>query len=92
MVIHVTVCTIQSRILSCPSIKIKNLLDPLPVWLLLLRLKMVNFWNWAILRMIVRLEVVIAGIEIANVSPMEDGAIVGCGGAALVTGGAGAPV
>ena len=63
MVIHVTVCAIQSRILCHPSINAKNVLDPLHVRLLLLRLKMVNFWNWAFLDCIVRIEVVIAGID-----------------------------
>ena len=42
MVVHVTVCAIQSRILRCPSINVKDLLDPLRVRLLLLHLKLVN--------------------------------------------------
>ena len=41
MVTHVTISATQSRILGSPSIKIKNLLDPLHIRLLMLLLKVV---------------------------------------------------
>ena len=40
---------IQSRVLGSPSIKIKSLLDPLHVSLLMFRLEVVILWNWAFL-------------------------------------------
>ena len=45
MVVHVTVCAIQSRILGSPSIKIKSLPDPFHVILLMLLLVVVILWN-----------------------------------------------
>ena len=45
MVVHVTVCAIQSRILGSPSIKTKSLLDPLHVRLLVLPLEVVILWG-----------------------------------------------
>ena len=47
MVIHVAVSAIQSRILGSPSIKIKSLLDPLHIDLLILLAEVVVLWNGA---------------------------------------------
>ena len=48
MVVHVTTCAIQSRILGGSSINVKNLLDPLHVELLVLFAQVVILWNWAL--------------------------------------------
>ena len=70
MVVHVTVSATQLRILGSPSIKIKSLLDPLHVSLLILLLEVVILWNWAFLICLtVRVEEAVACIEISNVSP-----------------------
>ena len=47
MVVRVTVCTILSRIFGCSSIKIKNLLDPLHIELLVFA-QVLILWNWTL--------------------------------------------
>ena len=69
--LHVTVCAIQSRILRGPSIKIKSLLDPLHVLLLVLLLEVVSLWNWAVLIWTVRIKKAVTCVEISNVSPLN---------------------
>ena len=70
MVIRVTMSAIQSRILGSPSIKIKSLLDPLHISLLMLLLEVVILWNWAFLICLtVWIEEAEACIETSNVSP-----------------------
>ena len=72
MVVHVTVCAIQSRILGSPSIKTKGLLNPLHVRLLVLLLEVVTLWNWAFLiARTGRIEEAVACIEISDVSPLN---------------------
>ena len=66
MVIHVTVCAIQSSVLGSPSIKTKNLLGPLHVRLLMLRFEIVVLWNWAFwIAWTVRIEEAVICIEIS---------------------------
>ena len=69
-VVHVTVCAIQSRIFGSSSIKIKNLLIPLHIELLVFLAQTLILWNWTLgIGRFAWMDIAWICIEIANVSP-----------------------